>query len=420
MKNIHAEIITIGDEILYGQIADTNSQFISGELDTIGVKVVRITSIGDEEDTILAALSEAEQRADLILMTGGLGPTKDDITKKTLCNFFDTELVIDEKVLQMVTEFFEKRGRQMLESNRQQAALPATCEPIYNRLGTAPGMWFEKGGKVFISMPGVPQEMKILMTESLIPKIQTHFQTPVIYHKVIKTFGKGESFLAEVIGEWADALPPHIKLAYLPSWGEVKLRLTGIGEKLADIQAEIAQQVEKVSPLIQKYIYGFDKDELEAIIGQVLVDHQKTISTAESCTGGYIAHLFTKIPGSSRYFAGGIVSYSNEIKMHQLGVQEKTLMAHGAVSEATVREMAENVRTRYQTDIGVASSGVAGPDGGSAEKPVGTVWIALADEQGTYARKLMLTNDRLININLTAKIVLDLVRKRLLGLIDNN
>ncbi len=413
MKNIFAEIITIGDEILYGQITDTNSGFMSQALDQIGIKVKRMTSISDDEEEILTALQEAQQRADVVLLTGGLGPTKDDITKKTLAKYFNTKLVEHPEALQMITDYFEKRNRALPSNLRTQALMPQSCEVLFNRLGTAPAMWFAQGGKAVVSMPGVPQEMEILMNEMVIPKIISLFETPVIYHKVIKTFGAGESMLSQVIEQWEDALPPHMKLAYLPTWGEVKLRITATGADKASLEEEVEIEVQKVVPLIQKYVYGYDRDELESIVGDLLKSQGKTISTAESCTGGFIGHLFTKIAGSSAYYEGGIISYSNAVKMSQLGVQSDTLDTHGAVSEQTIIEMAEGVRKKLNTDIGVASSGVAGPGGGSPEKPVGTVWIAYADGIKTSTRKLSLTNDRLINIRMTSYIVLDLIRRKL-------
>lgn len=418
MNTTFAEIITIGDEILYGQITDTNSQWISAELDKIGVKTIRKSSVGDDEAQILGILKEASQRANVILMTGGLGPTKDDITKKTLAKYFGAKLVIHEPALQKIEEFFKERDIPMLETNRQQAAIPDNATYITNRSGTAPGMWFEHEGKVFVSMPGVPHEMKVLMNEEVIPRIHDFFHTPVIHHRIIKTFGKGESMLADMIKDWEDGLPENIKLAYLPHYGHVRLRLTGVGQDEATLKEQIAAEEAKVTPIIQKYIYGYDNDTMEENLGKLLVEKGKTIATAESCTGGFLAHLFTKVPGSSRYLQGGIVAYSNEIKMQRLGVKEETLKAHGAVSEETIREMAENVRQKFGTDIGVASSGVAGPGGGSAEKPVGTVWIAYADEKGTYSKKLMLTPSRALNIEITANIILDLVRKKQQGIIE--
>jgi len=418
MNTTFAEIVTIGDEILYGQITDTNSQWISAELDKIGVKTIRKSSVGDDKQQILNILQEASQRADIILMTGGLGPTKDDITKKTLAEFFNAEMVINETALAQVEKFFKERELPILETNRQQAAIPANATYITNREGTAPGMWFEQNGKIFISMPGVPREMKVLMEEQMIPRIQEFFQTPVIFHRIIKTFGKGESQIADIIQDWEDNLPENIKLAYLPNYGHVRLRLTGVGQDEETLKQQVFDQEAKVTPLIQKYIYGYDQETLEENLGELLVKHNKTVATAESCTGGYLAHLFTKVPGSSRYLMGGIVAYSNEIKMNRLGVKEETLKEHGAVSEATIREMAENVREKFGTDIGVASSGVAGPGGGSKEKPVGTVWIAYADKNGTYSRKLMLTPNRQLNITVSANVILDLIRKKVTGIID--
>ena len=418
MNTTFAEIVTIGDEILYGQITDTNSQWISAELDKIGVKTIRKSSVGDDKEQILNILQEASQRADIILMTGGLGPTKDDITKKTLAEFFNTEMEINETALAQIEQFFKERELPILETNRQQAAIPSNATYITNREGTAPGMWFEQNGKIFISMPGVPREMKVLMEEQMIPRIQEFFQTPVIFHRIIKTFGKGESQIADIIQDWEDNLPENIKLAYLPNYGHVRLRLTGIGQDEETLKKQVFAEEEKVTPLIQKYIYGYDHETLEENLGELLVKHHKTVSTAESCTGGYLAHLFTKVPGSSRYLMGGIVAYSNEIKMNRLGVKEETLKEHGAVSEATIREMAENVREKFGTDIGVASSGVAGPGGGSKEKPVGTVWIAYADKNGTYSRKLMLTPNRQLNITVSANVILDLIRKKVTGIID--
>jgi nicotinamide-nucleotide amidase len=417
MKPIFAEIITIGDEILYGQITNTNTKFISEKLSDLGIKVIRHTSVGDQEAEILGALQEAEARADLTLMTGGLGPTKDDITKKTLAKYFGSALRYDDRVLQMVTDFFEKRGRELTDLNRAQALVPEVCQVLYNDWGTAPAMWFERNGRVFVSMPGVPKEMEKLMTERVIPKVKEFFATPTIIHKIIHTIGIGESMLAEAIADWEDNLPQGIGLAYLPSYGAVKLRLTGMSQDAETLAQTIQNEVVKVLPIIEKYVFGFDDDTLETAVARLLVAQNQTIATAESCTGGYLAHLFTKIAGSSRYFLGGIVAYSNEIKMNQLGVKSETLANNGAVSEATIREMAENVRLRYGTSIGVATSGVAGPDGGTPDKPVGTVWIAYADGKETFAKKLQLFSDRGINIQMAANAVMDLIRRKLQGVL---
>ena len=412
---IKAEILTIGDEILFGQIIDTNSQWIGTELTNIGVRPIRKTSVGDNEADILAAFAEAEARADIVLITGGLGPTKDDITKKTFCKYFDTELEINQDALELITGFFTKRGREMTELNIQQAALPKNCTYIKNWWGTAPAMWFEHNGTVFISMPGVPFEMKNLMTNAILPKLQTHFKTPVIYHKMIRTIGLGESFLAERIADWEDNLPKHIKLAYLPHFGQVRLRLTATGNDLETLKADAQAEVEKVLPLIKNHVFGYDKDELETVIGKLLKSKNETMATAESCTGGYVSHLITKVPGSSAYFEGGVVAYSYEAKTLELGVKPETLITQGAVSEQTIREMAEGIRAKLNVTYGIATSGIAGPDGGTPDKPVGTVWIACAGPNGTAARRLQLTNYREQNIQLTATYVLELLRKTILN-----
>jgi nicotinamide-nucleotide amidase len=411
---IKAEVLTIGDEILFGQITDTNTQWIGTELTQIGIRPIRKTSVGDNKQDILDAFAEAEKRADVVLVTGGLGPTKDDITKKVFCEYFNTDLEINEDALALITRFFEKRGREMTELNRQQAALPKNATYIKNWWGTAPGMWFEHNNTVFISMPGVPFEMKNLMTNAILPKLQTHFQTPVIYHKMIKTVGLGESFLAEKIENWEDALPSHIKLAYLPHFGQVRLRLTATGTDIEQLKAEAQAEVDKVLPLIEDNVFGFDNDELETVVGDLLKTNNQNVATAESCTGGYVSHLITKIPGSSAYFEGGVVAYSYEAKTMELGVKAETLIKHGAVSEETIVEMAEAVRDKFKTTFGIATSGIAGPGGGTVDKPVGTVWIACAGPNGTKARKLQLTTYRELNIQLTATYVLELLRKNII------
>lgn len=413
MKTIFAEIITIGDEILYGQITNTNSQFISSELDKIGVKVIRHISVSDKANEIKNAIIEAETRADVIIMTGGLGPTKDDITKKTLAEYFDSPMHIDLKVMQWLEDFFTKRGRELSEINKLQALVPDKCKVIYNDWGTAPAMWFEKFGKIFISMPGVPSEMKNLMTNKIIPDLQSYFKTPIILHKIVHTIGIGESMIAEKIAEWEDNLPQNMGLAYLPNYIQVRLRLTGMGENKEILEQEMQAQINTLLPQIEKYIFGFDNDTLEQVVANLLLEKRKTVSTAESCTGGNVGHLFTKIAGSSRYYEGGIISYTNEVKTKLLGVNPQTLAEFGAVSEQTVREMAEGVRKKLGTDIGLATTGVAGPDGATPENPVGTVWIAYSDENKTLVRKLTLVNDRLQNIQFASLLLLEFMRKNI-------
>jgi nicotinamide-nucleotide amidase len=409
---IKAEILNIGDEILYGQITNTNAQWMSSELDKIGVRVVRHSVVSDTEKDILEGLEEARNRADVILITGGLGPTKDDITKKTLCKFFNTELVRHPEALKTVTEFFESRGREMLEVNRQQADLPANATYIPNLKGTAPGMWFEHQGKIFVSMPGVPHEMQFLMQSYVLEHLQKYFRTPFIFHKMIKTVGIGESYLAKEIEEWEANLPENIRLAYLPSFGMVRLRLTGFGEELETIRKEVEQQVEKVLPLIDKYVYGFDEDDLAMAVGKLLVSKKKTIALAESCTGGFLAHCFTQHSGSSEYIKGSLVAYSNDIKINVLGVKSETIEQYGAVSEQTVLQMAENVRKLFKADIGIATSGIAGPLGATKDKPVGTIWVAYSDEKETVAKLYQLGNDRMVNIQVTSNLLIDWVRRK--------
>ncbi len=413
-NTVRAEVITIGDEILFGQITDTNTAWIGTELTNIGIRVVRKTSVGDQQDAILQSLREAHERADIIIITGGLGPTKDDITKKTLCMYFGVGMVRNEAALALVTGFFEKRGREMTDLNRGQADLPANAVYMQNDWGTAPGMWFEHEGRVYVSLPGVPFEMKHLMSNRILPKLTEHFKTPIIKHKMIRTVGIGESFLAERIEAWEDALPEHIKLAYLPSFGGVKLRLTATGDDNTLLDQELAEQVAKVMPLIQKSVYGFDNDEIENVVGKLLSDKKLTLSVAESCTGGYVSAQITKVPGSSAYFWGSVVSYNNSVKVAQLGVQPETLEQFGAVSEETIRQMAEGVRRALGTSVGIATSGIAGPGGGTPEKPVGTIWIACATDQRTVTRLLKLGQYRDQNIQLTTMYLLNMLREELL------
>jgi len=413
MQAINAEIITIGDEILYGQIVDTNSQWISNELDAMGVKTIRKTTVGDNEEDILEAFAQAGKRAHIILITGGLGPTNDDLTKPCLAKYFNCGLVLYQQALDDLHSIFARVGREMTETNRKQAFLPSKCSMISNRAGTAPGMWFQENQQVYISMPGVPHEMKIMMTEQILPRLRSVFQTPVIYHKLVKTIGIGESWLADKIKTWEQQLPLHIRLAYLPGVGEVKLRLTAIGENIETLQQQVLEQLSGLELLAGNYIYGFDKDTLPLTVGNLLKARKLTLSTAESCTGGSVARAITSIPGSSAYFMGSIVAYHNGVKENLLGVSPETLTQYGAVSEQTVIEMAQGVRSRLQTDIGLATSGIAGPDGGTEEKPVGTIWIACSDGETTLTRKLSLYKDRKTNIELTTQAALNLLRERL-------
>ncbi|WP_266202588.1 competence/damage-inducible protein A [Pontibacter kalidii] len=413
MKAVTAEIITIGDEILYGQIVDTNSAWMGTELTKIGVKVKQITSISDNAGHIVQALDEAKTRADIILITGGLGPTKDDLTKHVLADYFHTSLRLHEPSLADIAALFKVRGIELTELNRQQAFLPESCMPVRNALGTAPGMWFEQDGKVFVSMPGVPFEMKRMMTDIVLPQLKSYFKTPHIIHKVIQTVGLAESILAERLEDWETSLPGHLKLAYLPHLGGVRLRLTGQGMDEAILKQELQQEVDKLPPLIGKYIFAYGEVPLEEATGQLLKERGLTVATAESCTGGFVAHKLTSIAGSSAYFMGGVIAYHNEVKIRELRIKPETLQQHGAVSEATVRAMAENVRLQFSTDIGLATSGIAGPDGGTPDKPVGTIWIAYADKYKTEAKLLNYNKNRLLNIEYTTMAVLNLLRQSL-------
>lgn len=411
---VRAEIITIGDEILYGQILDTNTQWISLELDKLGIKTIRKSSVGDQAYEITQILQEASSRADIVFITGGLGPTKDDLTKKVLADFFNCGLAMHPEALQDVTEFFAKRGRELSDINRDQALLPTKAQFVPNKQGTAPCMWFEEKGVIWVSMPGVPFEMKAIMETEVLPRVIKHFKTPVIFHKVIKTVGIGESYLSDLIQEWELSLPAHIKLAYLPSLGIVKLRLTAFGDDLDSLSADVETELARVMPLISSFVFGYEKEELAEVVGHILRKTKTSLGVAESCTGGHLAHQFTQISGSSDYFTGGIVSYANQIKMEQLGVSASILSEFGAVSEPCIRAMAEGARKVLCSTYALATSGIAGPTGGTEEKPVGTVWIALAHPEGVITRKLQLAGTRMQNIHMTSLASINLLRRFLL------
>jgi nicotinamide-nucleotide amidase len=411
---VRAEIITIGDEILYGQILDTNTQWISFELDKLGIKTIRKSSVGDSAEEITAILNESKSRADVVFITGGLGPTKDDLTKKVLSDFFQCSQEMNEDALKDVTEFFFKRGRELTDINRGQALLPTKAQFIPNKQGTAPCMWFDEFGVIWVSMPGVPFEMKAIMENEVIPKLISHFKTPNIYHKVIKTIGIGESYLSDLIQDWELSLPKHIKLAYLPSLGIVKLRLTAFGDDLETLKLNVETQIDALRPTINSYIFGYNKDEISEVVGQLLLKNKATIALAESCTGGHLSHQFTQISGCSEYYMGGVISYSNEVKKEILHVSESILNVDGAVSESCVTAMAKSIREKFKSTYGMATSGIAGPAGGSVEKPVGTVWIALASEEEVITRKLHLGGNRMQNIHMASLNSLNLLRRYLL------
>ncbi len=407
-----AEIITIGDELLIGQVIDTNSAWMGQQLNLAGFKVKQITSISDDETHIITALAEAAQRADIILITGGLGPTKDDVTKKTLCKYFNTGLVFNKEAYADVERVFKSRGREVMPIDKIQADVPENCKVLSNKNGTAPGMWFEHEGKIYVSMPGVPYEMKGIMADYVIPLLKQKFKTPNIFHKTILTQGIGETMLAELISDIEDNLPPHIKLAYLPSVASVRLRLTGISFD-ADLHAQVENEANKILPLIHKYVYGFDEQTLADVVGKLLKEKNQTLALAESCTGGYISQLITAVPGCSSYYKGSMVAYSYEIKEEFLNVSKETLATKGAVSEEVVLQMANNAKAKFNVDYSIAVSGIAGPDGGTADKPVGTVWIAIATPKKTFAIRFQFGPNRSRNIEATALTALNLLRKEL-------
>jgi nicotinamide-nucleotide amidase len=414
-----AEIITIGDELLIGQVVDTNSAWIGQQLNLAGIEVVQITSISDKSDAIIIALNDSIERADIILITGGLGPTKDDITKTTLCTYFNTQLVFNEEVYKDVEAMFKSRGKEVTPLNRKQAEVPANCTAIRNSKGTAPGMWFDVNGKIFMSMPGVPYEMKAIMENEVLPKLKQRFKLPAIFHKTILTQGIGESFLSEIISDWEDALiQQNIKLAYLPSPGKVRLRLSAYGPDKAELIKKVEKQIEIVKPLIQEYIYGYEnfgehQPGIEEVVGDLLRKNKATVATAESCTGGYISHLLTSISGSSNYYVGSVISYSNEVKINELGVSAASIEKFGAVSQTVVEQMATGVRKKFKVDFAIATSGIAGPTGGTEEKAVGTVWIAIADSKGVISEKFLFGNDRGRNIKKASDEALNILRKQL-------
>jgi nicotinamide-nucleotide amidase len=410
-----AAIITIGDELLIGQTVDTNSAWMGAELSKSGFDVCRITSIHDKREDILYTLNESLGKYDVVLITGGLGPTSDDITKQTLCEFFNTELVINAEVFSMIEGMMNRRNFKMNENNRLQAMVPQSCRVLKNATGTAPGMWFEKDQTIFVSMPGVPHEMKHIMNEHVLPELNKRFISQIIIHTNIMTYGTFEAKLAEMLTGFEAGLPENIKLAYLPSDGVIKLRLTGNGPVRKSLEIQIKDQVDKLYTIIPELIYGEDEELLESAIGRLLKLKKKTVSTAESCTGGNIAHLITSIPGSSVYFRGSVIAYSNLVKTKVLGISEDVINENGAVSQDVVREMAISARRILESDYAVATSGIAGPDGGTEKKPVGTVWIAVASESGTITEHRVFGNDRTTNIKRFSLAALNLLRKQIIN-----
>ena len=418
MKNINASIITIGDELLIGQTIDTNSAWIGQELNKIGVWLKRRVAVGDVWDDIWNALDAESKESDIIIITGGLGPTADDITKPLLCKYFGGKLIVNEDVLKHVKYLFDKVYRRpgpMLERNLKQAEVPDVCTVLHNARGTAPGMWFEKDGKIYVSLPGVPHEMKGLMINEVLPRIPKYFELPFIIHRTAFTMGTGESMIAEKIKDFETGLPEHIKLAYLPGYGMVKLRLTAKGDDKEKMEKELDEKFSVLIELVNEWLVT-DKDEnLAMVVQKILKEKNKSIGTAESCTGGYIAHLITSNPGSSVGYKGSIISYANDIKEKILGVSDKTLRTVGAVSEETVIQMVKGAIEKLNVDFAVATSGIMGPDGGTDEKPVGTVWIAAGNKGKVQTAKLAFRFDRERNIEMTSHTALNFLRKFILA-----
>ena len=412
---MRAEIISIGDELLIGQTVNTNAAWMGAELTKIGFTVCTTVTISDRKEEILKALNAARGNVDLVLITGGLGPTSDDITKPVLCDFFGTRLVQDEKVLEMIVTMYARRNFQMNENNRRQADVPENCIVLYNETGTAPGMWFEQGGTIFISMPGVPLEMKHIMTERVIPELKKRFHSQVIVNRNIMVYGKGEAILAEMLEGFEAALPPSVKLAYLPSFGIIKLRLTGKGSSLPDVESEVSRQAEKLYTILGDLIYGENEESMEMAVGRLLLASNATLCTAESCTGGNIARLITSVAGSSRYFKGAVVAYDNTVKETILDVPANLLATCGAVSVEVAEAMAKGARKRMGTTYSLATTGIAGPDGGSDLKPVGTVCISVDSDKGNEICKLTFGSDRNINIMRFSVAALDMLRKHILA-----
>lgn len=412
---IKTSIITIGDELLIGQVIDTNSAWMAQQLNKAGISVSRRVAVGDVWDDIWNALDEESEHADIILITGGLGPTADDITKPLLCSYFGGKMVIDDATLVHVKDLFERIfKRPLTERNYKQAEVPDTCTVIPNKRGSAPGMWFEKDGKIFVSMPGVPHEMKGIMETEVIPQLSKRFRLPYISHRTLMTFGIGESMIADMIKDFEEALPQHIRLAYLPNYGMVRLRLSSSGEDKTILENELDEKFSQLQQLVAGHIVTTEDEPMEMVVGKLLLHRKKTMCTAESCTGGYIAHLITSMPGSSAFYEGSIVSYSYKEKEDLLQVNAKTLVDRGAVSEEVVLEMIKGALHNIKTDYAIAVSGIMGPGGGTPDKPVGTVWIAVGNHEKTVTQKLHFRFERQLNIQLTAVNALNMLRKFIL------
>jgi nicotinamide-nucleotide amidase len=413
---MRAELVSIGDEILIGQIVNTNAVFLAKELNRIGVEIAQISSISDQKEIIVNTLDEARKRADIIIMTGGLGPTKDDLTKHTLCEYFEDQLVKDEAVLEHIENIFKKFVTTPISAmNREQAMLPSKAKILHNRYGTAAGMWFMDHGQVFVSLPGVPYEMEALMKNEVLPRIQQQFVLPAIYHKTLLTYGLGESVIAERIEDWENNLPTTIKLAYLPSLGRVRLRLSTIGPELETLKKQINAQIKKVIPLIEDIYFGAEEDQaIEFLIAEQLNRLGKTLSCAESCTGGAIATRFTSQAGASTFFKGSAVTYATDSKTHLLGVEKTIIEKHGVVSGAVAAAMALGAQKKYNSDYALATTGNAGPTKGDQGQEVGTVFIGLASPEGVESFQYNMGNNRTRVIHKTVNQAFEILYKALM------
>ena len=413
---IQTSIITIGDELLIGQVIDTNSAWMAQQLNKSGIRVARRVAVGDVWDEIWDTLVEESKHADIILITGGLGPTADDITKPLLCKFFSGKMVVDQGALQNVTTIFTNvLKKPMLERNLKQAEVPDNCKVLLNKRGTAPGMWFEKEGKIFVSMPGVPHEMKGMMIDDVLPLLKQYFRFPHIAHRTLLTAGVGESFLADLLADYESTLPTHIKLAYLPNYGMVRLRISSTGTEKEQTEQEIEQYFITLQNVVYSYLVTNEDESMQQVVAKLLLQKNKTISTAESCTGGYIAHLLTEKAGASTFYSGSVISYSYNAKEYLLQVDKTTLESKGAVSEEVVIQMAKGALKSLQTDYTIAVSGIMGPDGGTEDKPVGTVWVAVGTTNKIVTEKFNFRFDRKRNIELTATYALNMFRKFILS-----
>lgn len=406
-----AEIITIGDEILIGQVIDTNSAWLGQELNPLGWDVTRITTISDEANEIKNSIHTGLQRSDLVIVTGGLGPTKDDVTKKTLCDYFNVDLVFDEAAYKNVERIFSFLKRPVTQVNKDQALIPANATALQNNFGTAPGLWFDTEDGILVCLPGVPYEMKDIMTNEVFPRIKD-LSSDSVSHRTLVISGVPESVISDTIEGIETSLPPTLKIAYLPNYSVVRLRITGKGRDEAQLNQQLDNTQKEIKALLGHYVVSDTDKRIEQIVGELLTEKNQTASVAESCTGGYVAHLITSVPGCSAYFPGSVVTYSYENKTDVLGVDAELLWHKGAVSQEVVEKMASAVRIKNNTDFGVAISGIAGPSGGTKDKPVGTVWMAVSDKNGVNSVAYHLRGDRLQNIERSGNLALELLRKK--------